>query len=282
MIVNESLRIGGAITLWNLSEFSDQQELERGLTNLGLEKFAPARRPPVAALREAMQEVVGGPRILIRPLDDKNGWCAVKEDRGKHINQYDHVLTARIDDALRISFSPFDERAQKVVDRFNQHAGYLHAADVSRALVEILDSMVATSLRPRGAVYWLPQYRVNEWDRVAKVVEDASVGRLSAVYLLRNIMDGDACRAVMDSVIAEVKTKADGIDREVREGNLGVRGLEHRQAIAQELRKKVSEYEDLLGVELLRLHEIVDQTETAACRAAVLASAAARTQAKAG
>ena len=81
MIVNESLRIGGAITLWNLSEFSDQLDLEEGLMNLGLEKFAPARRPPVAALREAMQEVVGGPRILIRPLDDKNGWCAVKEDR---------------------------------------------------------------------------------------------------------------------------------------------------------------------------------------------------------
>ena len=282
MIVNESLRIGGAITLWNLSEFSDQQDLEEGLTDLGLEKFAPARRPPVAALREAMQEVVGGPRILIRPLDDKNGWCAVKEDRGKHVNQYEHVLTARIDDTLQISFSPFDDRAQKVVDCFNEHVGYLHAADVSRALVEILDSMVANSLRPRGAVYWLPEYRVNEWGRVAKVVEDASVSRLSAVYLLRNIMDGDACRAVMDSVIAEVKTAVESIDREIREGKLGVRGLEHRETMAQDLRKKVSEYEDLLGVELGRLHEIVDQTETAACRAAVLASAAARTHAKAG
>lgn len=282
MIVNESLRIGGAITLWNLSEFSDQRDLEDGLARLGLEKFAPARRPPVAALREAMQEVVGGPRILIRPLDDKNGWCAVKEDRGKHVNQYEHVMTARIDDTLQISFSPFDDQALKVVDCFNEHAGYLHAADVSRALVEILDSMVATSLRPRGAVYWLPDYRVSEWNRVAQVVEDASVGRLSAVYLLRNIMDGDACRAVMDSVIAEVKTAAEGIDREIREGKLGVRGLEHRETMAQELRKKVSEYEDLLGVELVRLHEIVDQTETAACRAAVLASAASRTHAQAG
>lgn len=282
MIVNESLRIGGAITLWNLSEFSDQQELELGLTRLGLEKFAPARRPPVAALREAMQQVVGGPRILIRPLDDKNGWCAVKEDRGKHVNQYEHVLTARIDDALRISFSPFDERAQKIVDCFNQHAGYLHAADVSRALVDILDSMVATSLRPRGAVYWIPEYRINEWSRVARAVEEASVGRLSAVYLLRNVLDADACRAVMDSVIAEVQAAAENIDWEIREGKLGIRGLEHRETMAQELRKKVNEYEELLGVELGRLHEVVDQTETAACRAAVLASAAVRSHARAG
>src|SRR6185436_8651279 len=105
------------------------------------------------------------------------------------------------------------------------------------------------------------EYRINEWSRVAQGGEEASVGRLSAVYLWRNGMDADACRAVMDSVISEVKTAAEGIDREIRDGKLGVRGLEHRETMAQELRKKVSEYEDLLGVELGRLHEIVDQTE---------------------
>jgi len=287
MIINESLRVGGAIVLWNLSEFSDQEDLEKGLTDIGLKKFAPARRPPVAALREAMQEIVGGPRILVRPLEDNNGWCALEEKRGRQLNQYEHVLTARIDDQLQIAFSPFDERAQKVVNVFNEHAGYLHTDQVSQAMVDILTFMRATSLRRRGALYWIPDYRIEQWGQVAQAVEDASVrgsrqGAGSAVYLIRNIKDADACRAVMDSIITEVQTDVDTIDREIRGGKLGVRGLEHRQGMAQELRKKVSEYEELLGVELLKLHELVDQTETAACKAAILASAAARNHAQAG
>src|SRR5581483_676890 len=232
-------------------------------------------RPPAGALKSALEHVLGGPATLVRPLKTRDGFAVVTEQRGEHSNQYSNSLVARIDPATaRIAFTPLDGRAQAVVDAYNRHLGLLPPAQVSAALVAALDALGGTRLRPSGAIYWLPEYRLDEWQGVARAVEAAGVGRPHAVYVLRHQLDADAVRAVRDAVVAEVAAEAERIDREVSTGGLGERALAGRRDQAEELRRKIRQYEDLLGCGLEALHAAVDRAEQAACKAALLGSAA--------
>jgi hypothetical protein len=276
MIENKSLRIGGGITLWNLSEYTDQAMLEDRLAALGLKDFAPPTRTPVSALREAVAHQVGGPRVLIRPLEGNDGWVATQETRGAVVNQYDAILTAKIDENLHISFHPYStELADKITAKFNEHLGYVHAADVSNSLVKILGHLMGLSLRPRGAIYWLADTRLPTWADVASAVEECSVGKGSCVYLFRNIMDMDSCKGIQDALVREIEASATDIDSAVRSGELGKRALNNRVEQAEELRDKIRTFEGILNTTLPALAEMVEKVEVAAARAVLIASTAA-------
>lgn len=273
-MVENTIRIGGAVTFWTIGERTLRSALVDGFKAAGFEKFCPEPRPPAGALRDALEHVLGGPKTLIRPLEDRDGFTVVDEDRGKNGNVYRNSLVARIDaDTLQITFVPFDDRATAITESFNENLGLLKPAQVSHALVAILDSMFGTRLRPSGAVYWLPADRLDDWQRVGHAVEAASAGRPHAVYILRNQMDADAVRAVQDAVVTQIAAEAASIEAEVNGGELGVRALENRQQLAELLRKKIGEYEAILGRGLDSLREAVEKAEQAACNAAILAAA---------
>jgi hypothetical protein len=246
------------------------------MTDAGFEKFVPEARPPAGALRDALDTVCGGPRTLIRPLKTKDGFTVVTETRGDTENQYETSLTATIDPGTnRIRFTPTDERAWKIVEEFNKHLGLLRQHQVSNALVEMLGHLGGTRLRPTGAIYWLPDNRLEEWRRVAQAVELASLNRPSAVYLVSHPLNADAVRAVRDAIVAEVSTEATSIKNEVLEGNLGERALENRRLVAEQLRAKIGLYEQLLDTGLADLRRAVEEADDAAAAAVLLAGAAA-------
>jgi hypothetical protein len=272
-MVENSLRIGGAVTFWTLGEMTSRAMLKEGMEAAGFGKQVPESRPAAGALKDALQQVVGGPTTLIRPLKAKDGFCVIQEERGDQVNRYQPSLVARIDPGtLEISFSPYDERAQPIVDAFNAHLGILRGAQVSAGLVAVLDLLGGTRLRPTGAIYWLPEPRLRQWEAVAQAVEQAGMGRPNSVYILRHQLDEDAIRAVRDAIVAEVAGEAQRIDQEVSSGELGERALDHRKEQAEALRSKIRQYEDILGIGLQSLHEAVDQAEQAACKASILAA----------
>jgi hypothetical protein len=274
-MVESTIEIGGAVVFWSLSEWTRRDRLQDGFEAAGLAAFVPEPRLPAAALRDALEEVLGGPRMLVRPLQSRDGFTVVREDRGEHGNSYTQELVARIDDAAGITFACADERATRVRDAYERQRGLLRAARVSGALVRVLEALGGTRLRPGGSVYWLPPHRLDDWQRAARAVEAAGAGRPNAVYVLRHRMDADAVRAVRDAVVAEVQAEATRIHDEVMTGELGGRGLQTRRARAEELRQKINLYEELLDVGLGALHVAVDQAEQAAAAAVLLASAQA-------
>ena len=87
-MVEGRLDVGGAVAFWTLAEWTDRDRLRAGLTPLGLEKFVPEPRPAPAVLRDALEEVVGGPRVLVRPLAGRDGFAVVRGDRGAARNAY--------------------------------------------------------------------------------------------------------------------------------------------------------------------------------------------------
>ena len=275
-MVESHLDVGGAVVFWSLAESIDRDRLRVGFTPLGLEAFVPDPRPSSAVLRDALEEVLGGPRVLVRPLAARDGFAVVHEDRGTAGNAYATQLVARVTgDPPALSFEPADDRSTRVRETFRKHAGRVPAAQLSAALVKVVESLGGTRLRPTGAVYWVPGHKLDDWAMVARAVEAAATDRPSAVYLLRHRLDADAVRAVRDAVVAEVGAEAGRIRDEVQTGELGGKALETRKAQAAALRDKVLLYEDLLSVGLAGLHAAVDAADQATATAALLLSAAA-------
>jgi hypothetical protein len=275
-MIESHLDVGGAVAFWTLAEWSDRDRLRQEFRALGLESFVPEPRPASSALRDALDEVLGGPRVLVRPLAAKDGFAVVREDRGSDRNSYSTCLVARVtDDAFpHPAFDPWDHpHVRTVRDAFRTQLGRLPAVQLSAALVRVVDALGGTRLRPSGAVYWIPGPKLDEWARVGRAVEVAADGGASAVYLLRHRLDADAVRAVRDAVVAEVQGEAERIRTEVAAGQLGGRALETRQGQAADLRAKVLLYEDLLNVGLAGLHQAVDAADQAAATAALLLSA---------
>jgi hypothetical protein len=244
---------------------------------LGLEALVPEPRPAPAALRAALEEVFGGPRVLVRPLASRDGFAVVREDRGLASNQYQTLLSARVGRGSppELTFDPWDSRALAVEGTYRLHLERVSAPQVSAALVRLVETLGGTRLRPSGAVYWVPGDRIGELARAARAVEEAADRRPSAVYVLRHRLDADAVRAVRDAVVAEVYAEAERIKEEVLKADLGTRALETRQKQAAELRQKVLLYEDLLSVGLRGLHRAVDDADQAAATAALLLSGSA-------
>ena len=270
-MVENHLDVGGAVVFWSLAEWSDRGRLTTHFTPLGLEALVPEPRPAPACLRAALEEVLGGPRVLVRPLASRDGFAVVKEDRGLAANRYQTELTARVTgDPPKLTFDPWDGRAIVIEAAYRTQLGRIPAGQLSAALVKVVESLGGTRLRPSGAVYWVPGPQLDAFADVARAVEEAAQSRSSSVYLLRHQLDRDAIRAVRDAVVAEVQSEADRICADVAAGDLGTRALEARKRQAFELRSKVLLYEDLLSVGLQGLHSAIDAADQAAATAALL------------
>jgi hypothetical protein len=272
-MVESRLDVGGAVVFWSLAEWTDRRRLTAAFQSLALDSFVPEPRPPSAALKDALEDVLGGPRVLVRPLATRDGFAVVTEDRGLAVNQYATTLTARVNaEPPVLSFDPFDTRTFRVEEAFRAQLGRISGNQLSTALVKVIDALGGTRLRPSGAVYWVPGPRLDRWAEVAHAVELASEGRPSAVYVLRHRLGADAVRAVRDAVVAEVQVEAIRIRDEVLAGDLGGRALETRKRNAADLREKVLLYEDLLDVGLKGLHVALDEADQAAATATLLLS----------
>jgi len=274
-MVENHLDVGGGVVFWTLADHSDRDKLTAGLTPLGFRDCVPDPRPAAAVLKDALDEALGGARVLVRPLADRDGFTVVKEERGRASNSYLTDLVARVTaaDPPGLDFEPLDDRASLVTQAYRRNAGRVPAAQLSAALVHIVETLGGTRLRPGGAVYWVPGPKLDEWGRVAVAVEQAAEGRPSAVYVLRHRLDADAVRAVQDAVVTEIQADAKRIRTEVDAGELGGKALETRRKQVADLRDKVNLYEDILSVALSGLHDAVDEADQAAATAALLWSA---------
>lgn len=276
-MVDNRLNVGGAVVFWSIAEWTDRTRLASALQAIDLEFLVPEPRPAPAALRAALDEVFGGPRVLIRPLATKDGFTVVHEERGEEANDYQRILSARVNgDPPKLIFEPFsNDRCDSVRETFHIHLERASAAQVSAVLVAGVDWLGGTRLRPSGAVYWIPGHKIDEFTHLARAVEDAAQGKPSCVYVLRHPLDPDGIRAVRDAVIHQVNLDATRIHADVISGGLGMRALETRQRQASDLRDKVLLYEELLSVGLESLHVVVDQADQAAATAALMISASA-------
>lgn len=270
-----SIKVGGGLVFWSISEWTDLGKLKEGLEAAGFDKYVPSPRPESAALKDALEEVFAGPGWEISRLKNSNAFEVVRLEKQPYPNPNQRTveMLTQIGADRSIEFSKLDSTADAVVDSFNRHVGLVRAGSVTASLVSIMGALGGTPLRQRGGVYWLPPHRLDEWRRAAMAVESAGVGRPNACYLITHMMDGDAIRAVRDAIMAEVEAEARRINTDIDSGELGQRALERRQFEAEELRNKVILYEEMLGIGLTSLRQTIDETDIALGKATLLISA---------
>jgi hypothetical protein len=269
-MIESQLEMGGAVTFWSLADWSDRGRLHAALTHLGYAAFVPEPRAEATVLKDALEEVLGGPRVLVRPLASRDGFAVVREERGMVGNNYATLLIARVQQGQDPTFEPWTLEANRVETAYRQQLGRIPATQLSNALVKLIDALGGTRLRPSGAVYWLPGHRLDEWTRIVQAAEQASQTRPNAVYVLRHRLDADAVRAVRDAVVHEVQLEAQRLAEEITAGDLGGRALETRKNQLLALREKVNLYEDMLNVGLNGLHQVLDRADQATATATLL------------
>ena len=74
-MIESHLDVGGVVVFWSLAEWSDRKRLQAHFAPLGIETLVPDPRPASACLRAALDEVLGGPRVLVRPLASRDGFA---------------------------------------------------------------------------------------------------------------------------------------------------------------------------------------------------------------
>lgn len=266
----------GAIVYWTASGETNVDQLKEGLEGIGLGEYAPERTAALATLLDAIKIAQVTNTRLVRPLKSKNGFFVFDEERGEERNNYDKsVATIRIDDAEVIKFTESaltTEEEDEIRERYDEFKDVLRPEQVTSTLVKIIDRWRGTRLRDKGSVYFLPAEHLQDFKDLEGVVEKAGEGNY--LYGVRVALDDDTLKAVKDAVTNEMGAAAAGIEARVNGGTLGVKALNTQVENAKELKAKIGAYEKLLETTLQDLRQSVEQAESAAAMAIIMASAA--------
>lgn len=267
------VRISGGSVFWSIGN-TNRDALKAGLEAAAYAGFVPGERTPKAILQDALTDLYATATRLVRPLQKQDAMIVVNEDRGQDTNDYTPALRAEVKDG-EIEVIPAD-KTDEVVAAYKEFRGVLPGHSVAASLVGIVSALNGLTLRPSGGFYWLPSDKLAEWEKVARAVERAAVepGK-SKMWVMRTAMDEDTMRAVRDSVAADLGTRISEIEAEVMEGELGERALLARAASARELRKKLGEYEAMLGSAMEDLRDKLNTIDTVTGAAALQVSASA-------
>jgi hypothetical protein len=271
---HSNLGIGGAVVFWKMASKTDHDELCGGLGDLGLHDFMPDPRKPLSLLKEALGLTFDAGCYLIRPLASKDGYAVVKEEKGKDENQYEHIGSATVSDDDRISTSCLSyEDEEKIKLHYRDVSGHVTGSQVTQTLLKILTRLGGVTLRPSGAVYWLPLESLPEWEHVVKVVENAACKGEAMVHVMQVTFDESSVRAIAEGLIEDVTNEADAIIGQLQGGKLKDNTLRKRLEQATTLRAKVESYELALGKSLTKLHAKLDEIEVAQSMGTIMANA---------
>ena len=258
------LNVDGAVVFWSVKK-SEHDVLCSGLADLDLHDFQPDPRGTVAILKDALGEVYPGAGYKVDGLDTKDGYSITKMIKG-HDNtppKFEHVGNVTVTEGGTITFYSdtisFEEETL-IREKYDVAAGHITAGQVTASLIKILTRLGGITLRPSGAVYWLPFEALEEWSKVVKVVEDAAIdGQISMVHVMRVSFDESSVRAVAEGLVSDVTQEAEDLLGKINKGidSGKMKDATHKRYLQQtdDLRLKVIAYEDALGKSLTELHD---------------------------
>lgn len=261
---NQQIRICGAIVFWSLSDRTRRAVLKDHWEAAGFTDQVPEPRAKSAALKDALIHVFADKKgdFEVERLKEANCFEVSAVQRGDFAtgNSRSSVLKARFNEVLnRIEFKPYTpDPCDEIVEAYNEGLGMLVSAQVSHGMVSVLRGLRATTLRPTGGMYWLPEEQLGQWQKAVEGVEQAGNNRC---YLVRTPKDADTVRAVRDAVAAECQAEARRLETEINElietavlieseGGKKRRQetITRRKAEYDAILQKLTLYEDLLGV----------------------------------
>lgn len=266
----------GAITYSRLTNDVPLKRLRELWEKRGFEEKVLISPPtPENTLRRALASARHGLRMLLRPLEGKNGFALVAETAKEDQLDYDirGMLRARIDypDAQKpeettLSISPATHpQAESIKARYAELSDTVAATAFGAGWIwrYLAPRCRAVSLRDFGGIYFIPRDMMDQWNAWCDTIEEACPG--VKIYRIPAVSGTEALEAIMDSLRAEAETAIAAINEELlRTGSdaLGKRALQNRESRTREVRDKVAHYEKLFQVNLTDLQAQLDSLNT--------------------
>ena len=273
MAVDGDVDMAGAIVYWSLSGAVDFDALEQAWD--GAELGGDLPEPPcaqTACLRAVNEERSRAGRRMRRPLEG-HGHALVDEKAKDRDLEYAVKARAEVDLLGRIKVDTDDVAMRERIEAaYRRHLmGELSTTDVSQWLVgTLLPRVDAVALRSTGGFYFIPRGNVAKWREFVDVVKDVSGHTFWEIPAMHT---EEAIDAILDSVAQEAGTFADSMWDDIAKGKLGERALARRAEMAEIVRKKVSRYEQLLGLAMTDLQAKLGQLQANLAAAALSAGA---------
>lgn len=285
----DQIEHAGIMTFWRMAGETDLQALEEAWTAEGLDpELLPSLPTDTVACRRAVQEQRSTTTIVrqLKRSNNPDGWALVSErtDTTLHHTPTLHVLLNKVG---QLSFETPDgapvvpslsgvnngdvrDTARAVSLAYERHLNALSSDDMSKWLVRTVRSLNALGLKDTGGVYFVAHTFAPQWERIVKCVREATAHE---VLLVRAMRDDEAVDAILSSLQAEAQSEAQSMFDEIAEGKLGGRALENRADKCDALRRKVAQYEGLLGRTLPQLNERLTELSGSLAAAVMVATA---------
>lgn len=267
--VTDTVKEAGGVVWWALSGTTNLAALTEAWTDVGLDPILlPRPVGPELAMHRAADEQKEAHR-LVRRLPDRSGWAIVDESGQSDDLSYNILCRVRLDFCDRITVDPSCSLADQVEQAFYRHLGQLSSGDVGSWLVHLSVWAKGVSLRPNGGLYFVPRQHLDEWRRMANVIESVSGHRLWLIPALRG---SEAVAAVLEAVQVEAKAHVEAMTADLQEGQLGARGLNNRVDRCEQVANMLSAYDELLGTSLDDIRANLNKLRARLAAAALVAS----------
>jgi hypothetical protein len=254
----------GAITYARLTNDVSIKKLRELWTARGFDENLFISAPTAEnTLRRALASARHGMRMLLRPLEGKNGFALVAETAKDDQLDYDiqGMLRARIDypdashpEQANLTITPANHtQTNSIRARFEELRDTVAATAFGAGWIwrYLAPRCKSVSLRDFGGIYFIPRDMVDQWDAWCDTIEEACPG--VKIYRIPAVSGAEALEAIMDSLRMEAETAIASINEELLKTGteaLGKRALRNREAQTREVRNKVAHYERLFQVNL--------------------------------
>ena len=262
----------GDVVWWTLADARVARAfLQTVWAQAGLaENHLPEAPTPEKALKTAIRDCQAGqPDRLVRlgkETETELIYSVVREQR--HDNgsvSFHHETRVLLDRAFgRLTLDDHGhDLAVAIRDGFDRLVHTHTSDDVRRAMIKVLDSSAAVTLREHGGVYWVPAPFAETLRRLQTAVEQIGSSR---VYILPVHASDDASRTLGTVACASIESEIEQLRAEI-DGFLSVppertSTLTRRLESFEALRAKAHLYRDVLRIQVTDLDDRIDRLMT--------------------
>lgn len=254
---NNQLSVSGAVTFWNVAVETDRNALFSKLQAIGFEDCVPNERTAFAAAKQTCLKKFRGEGYRVEKLKDGNGVTVESIERGDFENKYTQIAYIIVDDDTRtiaqcrvfISGANNQQIETELIDAFQVELNLCAANAIGMALAKAIEMHDGYHLRPHGGVYFLPNYKSESFEAVAKAFEESAVGGQTMVHRMEVASTDNTLRSVHYAIRERMSERINEMKAELADG-LGKAGRKNRKVEVEALLEQTKRYEGLLSESL--------------------------------
>ena len=263
----QTINISGQIIFWSVAAETNRTVLESKLKAIGFDSCTPHERTAFAAAKTTCTKHFRGDRYRVEKLKDCNGVTVEEIERGETENTYKQVAYMIVDDEsctveqCRVFLDNANSIESELIDAFQVELNLCAANAIGMALAKAIELHDGYHLRPHGGVYFLPNYKAESFEQVAKAFEESAVGGQTLVHRMEVASTDNTLRSVHHAIRERMSERIAEMKEEL-EGGLGKAGRRNRKTEVEALLEQTKRYEGLLSESLEEVRKDLNEVMT--------------------